>query len=130
MMKKPEIPLKHVFVEYIPNDLEDRTLYVCIQFSTVVHKCCCGCGLEVVTPLTPTDWKLIFDGETISLSPSIGNWSYPCKSHYWIKRNRVVWARRWSIDEIEAGRQFDRKVKDEFYKTKKKIRNRFTKKKS
>ena len=33
----------------------------------------------------------MFDGRTISLNPSIGNWSYPCRSHYWIKGNRVVW---------------------------------------
>jgi Family of unknown function (DUF6527) len=33
--------------------------------------CCCGCGEKVVTPLRPTDWKLIFDGKTISLDPSL-----------------------------------------------------------
>jgi hypothetical protein len=60
-----------------------------------------------VTPLSPTDWKLTFDGETISLSPSIGNWSLKCQAHYWIERNQVRWAGRWSRDEIEAGRASD-----------------------
>ncbi|PYT79987.1 MAG: hypothetical protein DMG40_13935 [Acidobacteria bacterium] len=75
--------LAHEFVEYMPDQLKDGVLYVSIPFATGAHKCCCGCGQEVVTPLSPTDWKLIFDGRSISLDPS--NWSFPCKSHYWIR---------------------------------------------
>jgi hypothetical protein len=52
-------------------------------------KCACGCGKEVVTPLSATDWKLIFDGKTVSLDPSIGNWGFPCRSHYWVRNNRM-----------------------------------------
>ncbi len=70
---KRETALTHEFVEYIPEHLKDGTVYVSIPFATAAHKCCCGCGKEVVTPLTPTDWQLTFDGETISLEPSIGN---------------------------------------------------------
>lgn len=100
------------FVNAIPSELEDRTLYVSMDYATVAHKCCCGCGGEVVTPLSPTDWKLIYDGESISLSPSIGNWSFPCMSHYWIEKNMVRWARQWSKDEIETGRADDRITKE------------------
>ena len=64
---KDEIVLKHEFVEFIPEHLPEGTIYVSIRFATASHKCCCGCGKEVVTPLSPTDWKLTFDGETISL---------------------------------------------------------------
>jgi hypothetical protein len=103
--------LSHEFVDYIPDVLEEGKVYVSVQFATVVHKCCCGCGREVVTPLSPTDWKLIFDGRTISLDPSIGNWSFPCQSHYWVRENRIVWSRRWSREEIEAGRARDRRRK-------------------
>jgi hypothetical protein len=81
--------LKHKFLEIIPDYLEDDILYISVQYKTVVHKCICGCGNEVVTPLTPNDWRLTFDGKTISLYPSIGNWSFKCKSHYWI-RNSVI----------------------------------------
>jgi len=28
----------------------------------------------------------------VSLAPSIGNWSFPCNSHYWITGNEVRWA--------------------------------------
>jgi hypothetical protein len=101
---KPDMVLTHEFVEYVPDVLKERTLYVSIPFATVVHKCCCGCGREVVTPLSPTDWSLTFDGKSISLHPSIGNWSLPCQSHYWITQNRVKWAARWSRAQIDAGR--------------------------
>lgn len=101
----------HEFVEYIPDRLEDGTLYVSIGFATVVHLCVCGCGNEVVTPLSPVDWRLTFDGETITLYPSIGNWSFPCRSHYWIEQSEVVWAPAWTQEEIEAGRTHARSAK-------------------
>jgi hypothetical protein len=112
-----EIVLAHEFVEFIPKDIKERVVYVSIRFATVVHKCCCGCGNEVVTPLTPTDWKLIFDGKTISLDPSIGNWGFKCQSHYWIRNNRVRWAARWSKDKIDAGRAYDRYAKERYFDT-------------
>jgi hypothetical protein len=107
--------LKHEFVEFIPDELKDDTIYVSIPYATVVHKCCCGCGTEVVTPLSPTDWTLNFDGESISLDPSIGNWSFDCKSHYWIKRDRVHWAERWSEKRIKLGRSHERAAKDRYF---------------
>jgi hypothetical protein len=99
---RPERVLHHEFVEFIPEQLNDGTIYVSITYATVAHRCCCGCGNEVITPLSPTDWKLLFDGQSISLDPSIGNWSFDCKSHYWIKRNEVKWAERWSQEEVGA----------------------------
>ncbi len=110
-----EIVLTHEFVEFIPDDLKEGTIYVSIRFATVLHKCCCGCGKEVVTPLRPTDWKLIFDGKTISLDPSIGNWGFECQSHYWIKCNRVIWAPRWSQKEISAARAYDSMAKQRYF---------------
>lgn len=107
--------IRHEFVEYIPDVLEEGVLYVSVAFGTAVHKCCCGCGNEVVTPITPMDWCLAFDGETITLDPSIGNWSLPCESHYWITRNKVRWAPRWSRARIEAARARDRRKKVEHY---------------
>ncbi len=107
--------LKHKFVDLIPEELAEGTVYVSIPYGTVVHKCCCGCGNEVVTPLGPTDWQLVFDGESVSLTPSIGNWSLPCQSHYWINRNRVAWASRWRSAQIAAARAADRAAKDEYF---------------
>jgi len=113
-MKQPVV-LAHEFVKGIPNELEEGTLYVSMDYATVAHKCCCGCGREVVTPLSPTDWKLIYDGESISLSPSVGNWSFECRSHYWIDRSTVTWAGQLSKDRIETGRAYDRKAKKRHY---------------
>jgi hypothetical protein len=101
----------HRFVEQIPERLEDGVLYISIQYATGVHLCACGCRHEVVTPLSPTDWEMTFDGETVSLAPSIGNWSLKCQSHYWIRRGRVRWARWMSRDEIDRGRMRDRRRK-------------------
>ena len=112
---KDTITLVHKFVEYIPDVLEDATLYISIPFATVAHKCCCGCGSEVITPLSPTDWKLIYDGISISLTPSIGNWNFPCRSHYWIINNRVEWARKWSQEEINTGRGYDAWMKERYF---------------
>lgn len=112
---KREMVLRHEFVEYIPDDIQDGTMYISIAYATVAHMCCCGCGNEVITPLAPTDWKLIFDGESISLDPSIGNWNFPCQSHYWIRRNKVKWATRCSQQEIQAGRYRDTVTKERYY---------------
>ena len=101
---RKEIHLVHEFVEFMPDVLKESTVYISIKYATVAHKCCCGCGYEVITPLSPTDWRLIFDGESISLEPSIGNWNFPCKSHYLIRRSTVIWARKWSRKEIEEAR--------------------------
>ena len=99
------------FVEAIPEKLEAGIIYASIEYATVAHLCCCGCGNEIVTPLTPTDWKLTYDGESISMHPSIGNWSFPCRSHYWIRAGKVQWAEDWTPEQIRAGRAYDRHAK-------------------
>jgi hypothetical protein len=112
---KPEIVLAYEFVEFIPEEIKERTLYISKSYGTAVHKCCCGCGREVVTPLSPTGWQLTFDGRSVSLYPSIGSWSLPCQSHYFITRNRVVWAPQWTREEIARGRAQEARVKERYY---------------
>jgi hypothetical protein len=107
--------LKHQFVTNLPDRLEPEVLYISIEYATAAHLCCCGCGVEVVTPITPTDWKMTFDGETISLWPSVGNWNDRCRSHYIIERSQVVAALPWSDRRIEAEWQRDRAAKEEYY---------------
>lgn len=105
----------HAFVDRIPESLDAGVVYVCIPCATVVHRCCCGCGEEVVLPLSPTDWKLVFDGETITLYPSVGSWALACRSHYWIRENRIRWARQWSDEEIADGRARDRDARQQYF---------------
>jgi hypothetical protein len=108
-MKPRNKLLKHEFVEFIPDILERDTIYISIPFATASHLCCCGCGLKVVTPISPRGWKLIFDGETISLYPSIGNHQFPCSSHYWIRESRVVWAESLKQGKHITGKQKPKK---------------------
>jgi hypothetical protein len=107
--------IAHRFVDRIPSDLNDGVIYVSIEYATAVHNCCCGCGNKVVTPITPVDWQLRFDGESVSLEPSIGNWSFPCKSHYWISHNQVKWAPTWPAEKVAAGRARDRRLTDNYF---------------
>lgn len=107
--------LQHKFVEFIPDVIQEKIIYVSIEYCTVVHKCVCGCGNEVVTPLSPTDWELSFNGKAVSLYPSIGNWNFECKSHYFITNNVVRNVRRWSDKKIASGREHDSQEKQKYY---------------
>lgn len=114
------------FVEFIPDKVEKGVLYISTRYATATHKCACGCGEIVVTPIRPTDWTLTWNGETVTLNPSIGNWSLPCRSHYWIVENRIVWARKWSNLEVEASRAKDNLAKARYYDRLKHVRPRRT----
>ena len=107
--------LEHRFVRNVPRDLDPGVLYISVDYATAVHSCCCGCGDRVVTPFTPTDWRMTFDGESITLDPSVGNWNQKCRSHYVIRRNRVLEASPWSNAQIEAERRRDKKAKAAYF---------------
>jgi hypothetical protein len=98
------VPLRHAFVDVIPDQLEPGVLYVSLKYRTAAHLCPTGCGEEVVTPLGRGDWTLTFDG-TVSLRPSVGNGGLACRSHYWITRDEVEWARTWSREEVARSRE-------------------------
>ena len=107
--------MRHEFVDHIPEQLDDGVLYVSIQFGTIIHRCACGCGQEVVTPLGPAEWRLTYDGRTVSLAPSIGNWNFQCRSHYWIENGNVRWARGFSPNEVDLVRQKARTRRDDYF---------------
>jgi hypothetical protein len=117
--------LSHEFVKSVPEKLEDGVIYVSVEYSTAIHKCFCGCGNEVVTPFSPTDWEMIFNGETISLYPSIGNWNFPCQSHYWITGGEIEWAPKWTKKEITDGTRQDARNKKSYYEKMRKRGSRF-----
>jgi hypothetical protein len=102
--------LEHRFVGHFPESLEPGVLYV-----SLAHSCCCGCGQEVVTPLTPTDWNITYDGEAITLHPSVGSWTLPCRSHYVIRRGKVIEAPPWTDAEIAAERRRDQRAKAKYF---------------
>lgn len=89
--------IKFKFVEFVPPNLENGVLYISIEYRTAVHKCACGCGNKVVTPIIPKGWRLTYDGRSVSLYPSIGNWSFNCRSHYFITNNRIRFVKDWKM---------------------------------
>lgn len=95
------------FVDFIPDRLEEGVLYISERYRTCSHLCCCGCGEEVVTPLSPAEWQVRREGDTVSLWPSVGNWDYKCRSHYVIRHNKVLWAGQMTARQIERIRKRD-----------------------
>lgn len=81
--------LQHKFVDFIPDTLKEGVLYISLNYCTAVHKCACGCGHEVVTPISPNGWSITLYGKDVSLHPSIGNYNLVCQSHYWIIHNKI-----------------------------------------
>ena len=86
-----------------------------MDYATAAHSCCCGCGEQVITPFTPTDWELPLDGEAVSLWPSIGKWNFRCRSHHIIRNCRIVGAEPWSDKKVEHGRRRDKWRKQEHF---------------
>jgi hypothetical protein len=84
------------YVERMPEkaDMKPGVLYISENFGLAIHLCACdSCGFETVTPLDDgkVGWQMTKDDGRITLSPSIGCFQHPCKSHYWIRQNEVVW---------------------------------------
>lgn len=112
---KTDFRIRHEFVETMPPQREEGVLYVSIPFSTAVHNCFCGCGTKVVTPIKPAGWELTYDGDTVSLWPSVGSWGLPCRSHYIIRKDMVTWAGDMSQERIDQGREHDRRSRERYY---------------
>lgn len=107
--------LEHKFVDFIPDTISEGILYISIKYNTAVHLCPCGCKREVITPISPFNWELIYNGARVTLYPSIGNWDIPCQSHYWVIDNEIIWSRKWSKSEIYNNRLFDNKSRDLYF---------------
>lgn len=79
------------FVTSFPRELEPGVLYVSATFSTTAHACACGCGREVIAPLSPAQWVLAFDG-SVSLRPLHRQLEAPVQIPYLtaveVRRNR------------------------------------------
>ncbi|MFC6860725.1 DUF6527 family protein [Zunongwangia atlantica] len=101
----------------MPKIIDEGVLYISPEYRAVIHKCACGCGEKVHTPLAPTNWKLIYDGKQTSLEPSIGNWSFDCRSHYWIINSEIIWAESWSNHQVFEKRKRDRQETIEYFKS-------------
>lgn len=86
-LKKVEI--EPVFVEFVPDVLEENKLYISEEYKCAIHLCLCGCGEKTITPLGGgRNWDLVKEPNgTVSLIGSVGNYNFPCNSHYIITKN-------------------------------------------
>ena len=82
------------FVETIPTEGKDLILgnvYISMKHNMVVYRCPCGCGGLSEFMLDPIRFRLEYDGTSVSFYPSIGISYLECRSHYWIRDNRIEW---------------------------------------
>jgi len=99
----------------MPDELRPSVLYVSKEFETAHHLCACGCGAKIRTPLGPTEWTLDETPRGPTLWPSIGNWQQACQSHYWIRKGEIVWAEKWTPQQIARGRQAEELRRATYY---------------
>ena len=89
-----KVPIKPIYVEYMPTDqnMVQGEIYISKRFEVSIHLCLCGCGMKTVLPIDQDHknkshgWKLTENGGEISFTPSILNPS-PCNAHYIITKN-------------------------------------------
>lgn len=105
-------------VESFPRPLEAGVLYYSERFSGAAHACACGCGKEVITPISPVQWRITRNARGVSLRPSIGNWNFPCRSHYWIIDSTVRWSADMTEDQIRAGRAYNSALREQYFRAK------------
>ena len=88
------------FVDTIPaGKRTEGEILISIKYGIASLACPCGCGNAMDLPIEPHRWSIKWDGEHISMSPSISSSRTQCKSHYWITDNRILWAQpigEWS----------------------------------
>ncbi len=109
--------LEHRFVDQMPKreELQEGVLYIAMGFGLAVHLCACGCGEKTVTPFSPAEWSITCDGESVSLQPSIGNWSFDCRSHYWIRDDEIIWGKPLTETMIATVRAGDTVAAERYY---------------
>lgn len=82
------------WVDQIPEVklMKDGVLYISEKYGTAIHLCACGCGQQTVTPFHHSKgWNLTKLNNKVTLRPSISNWQFTCRSHYYITDNLVEW---------------------------------------
>lgn len=85
-----------IYVDEMPEVIDDGKLYISEKFGIAIHLCACGCGGKTVTGLVPywdSGWTLTKVNDAVTLRPSIGNWSgeNPYHAHYYITENKIEW---------------------------------------
>lgn len=61
---------------------KESVIYISDKYGVSIHRCLCGCGSKTVMPLGKGHWNYEIKNEKLTMSPSVGNYQMPCKSHY------------------------------------------------
>lgn len=81
------VVIEPIFVEFIPEVMEQNKLYISKEYRVMNHLCLCGCGMVCPIPLGNGEWTLIENTDnTVSFTPSLLH-RHECKSHYIITKN-------------------------------------------
>ena len=78
-------------------NLDDGVIYIVDGPRHIEFNCPCGCGNAVMIPFHArgdkdvSGWELQEREGVVTLSPSILSSGFECKSHYFIRENRVDW---------------------------------------
>ncbi len=118
-----KIRLQHV--QYMPKELEPGVLYISEEYGAAAHLCACGCGTKIRTPLGSAEWTLEETDIGPTLYPSVGNWQQACQSHYWIYRGEIKWSKKWTPEQIAAGRYGEEERRRAHYDALDRQRERF-----
>lgn len=97
-----------VACDRFPDELEPGKFYLSVDFRSSAHLCACGCGSRVVLPIKPAGWKLTQTATSFSITPSVGNREFACRSHYLIEGGRIVWLSSMTDREVQASRAIDK----------------------
>ena len=83
--------LRPEFVQSIPTgSRKPGEIVVSCRYNVASFLCPCGCGAAMDIIFRPYRWRMEWDGEHLSICPSISSPRLACKSHYWITRNEVI----------------------------------------
>lgn len=93
----PARRLRKISGDTLPNDLPSRDLVLAregIENVCVGLRCPCGCGypIQLATfDVARPRWDVVEDEEgRPTLQPSV-NLRQGCRSHFWIRKGRVIW---------------------------------------
>jgi len=110
--------MKLVRVQNMPKDLVPGVLYYSEMYCTAAHLCACGCGAKIRTPIDINEWSLSDTSQGPTLNPSIGNWQQKCRSHYFIRKGKIIWCGSWTDEQILRGREKEQQARMEYYEEK------------
>lgn len=76
--------------------LEDGVFYVVDNSPYVEYNCPCGCGGVVILPTKKHQdgydgWGFKEQNGKVTLSPSVYSTGFSCRSHYFVRENRIEW---------------------------------------